>query len=72
MAGNVWEWTASVFDENYGGGEQRVADAGSRRLPRAPRRRVEHRPGVPALGVPLPLDAGLPHRPDGFRLARIP
>ena len=24
--GNVWEWTCSVYDENYGGGEQRCAE----------------------------------------------
>ena len=29
MLGNVWEWTASVYDANYGGGEQHVADAGA-------------------------------------------
>ena len=29
MIGNVYEWTASVYDENYSGGEQRVADAGT-------------------------------------------
>ncbi len=27
MHGNVWEWTGSVYDENYGGAEQRCADA---------------------------------------------
>ncbi|MFO1433477.1 MAG: SUMF1/EgtB/PvdO family nonheme iron enzyme [Candidatus Competibacteraceae bacterium] len=29
MHGNVWEWTCSVYDENYGGGEQRCADSGT-------------------------------------------
>ena len=27
MLGNVWEWTCSVFDADYGGAEQRCADA---------------------------------------------
>lgn len=27
MLGNVWEWTCSVFDADYGGGEQRCASA---------------------------------------------
>ncbi len=28
MLGNVWEWTCSAYDENYGGAEQRCLDAG--------------------------------------------
>ena len=30
MHGNVWEWTCSVYDEDYGGGEQRCAERGVR------------------------------------------
>jgi len=29
MLGNVWEWTASIYDASYSGGELRFADAGS-------------------------------------------
>jgi len=25
MAGNVWEWTCSAYDENYGGNEKKCA-----------------------------------------------
>jgi len=36
MHGNVWEWTCSVYDQTYGGGEQRCAgrDATGRRVAR--------------------------------------
>ena len=27
--GNVWEWTCSVYDKEYGGGEQRCAESGT-------------------------------------------
>jgi formylglycine-generating enzyme required for sulfatase activity len=29
MHGNVWEWTCSVYDKDYGGGEQRCAEPGT-------------------------------------------
>jgi len=29
MHGNVWEWTCSVYDEGYAGGEQRCAESGT-------------------------------------------
>ena len=29
MHGNVWEWTCSAYDENYGGAEQRCTEPGT-------------------------------------------
>jgi formylglycine-generating enzyme required for sulfatase activity len=29
MHGNVWEWTCSIYDKDYGGGEQRCAEPGT-------------------------------------------
>ncbi len=37
MLGNVWEWTASIYDPNYGGKELRSSDAGSFASPRVNR-----------------------------------
>jgi formylglycine-generating enzyme required for sulfatase activity len=31
MHGNVWEWTCSIYDQDYGGSEQRCAEPGMRR-----------------------------------------
>ena len=72
MLGNVWEWTASVYDANYGGGEQRVADVGASgdRVIRGGS--WHHDPGL------VHAIRRESHKPDtrsnghGFRLARRP
>ncbi len=73
MLGNVWEWTASPYDQAYAGGEKRTAtkDEGGRRVARG------------GSWNHFPMDARSAHRgpeatPDsrastaGFRLARNP
>ena len=32
MLGNVWEWTCSAYDADYGGEEKRCADEGPLRV----------------------------------------
>lgn len=72
MIGNVSEWTASVYDANYGGGEQRVADAGAsgNRVRRGGS--WHHDPGLVRA---MRRDSLAPHLRSngiGFRLARRP
>ena len=72
MLGNVWEWTASSYDSNYGGAERQVAslEAGGDRVLRGgawfslPR---SLRSAYRTLRAPASRNV-----PYGFRLARIP
>ena len=72
MAGNVWEWTASVYDENYGGGEQRVADAGAGGLRVIRGGSWSYGPGRVRSAARDNWTPGSRGDHDGFRLSRIP
>ncbi len=73
MLGNVWEWTASIYDSNYGGAERQVAslDAGGHRVYRGGS--WPYAPGTVRSAI-RDRDAPGTRNVDrlGIRLARIP
>ena len=70
MLGNVWEWTCSAFDANYGGAEQRCDASGERRSFRGGSWNTK--PGWVRSAHRFRLTPGFRGKGLGLRLARSP